>query len=534
MSVSTAAVRGVREWIGHNVPRVLERSTLALWAVAAIIAPIVVFVVLNDRIMKAPLGYDEQFFVWGGWNILRGQRPYVDFFEFKPPMVFITHALALALAGTKGLYYRASFSALALLSLTGLHLSVASRGIPRALGVAFLVAVTYQWVNPAYHDNALQDAESIGLIYYFAALAALLANSGRHRRWFEMAGGAFLALNALSKEPFVGVVVGTWVTAFFVNYGTTDIRKHVVHYVKNTAIGAGIVVLGIVLYMGPTGALRRYVELVIEYAALFRNPKTSYCVVLGRWKPGTPLHDLLAQVQYIRAQFFNVATIGYLTPFFVVSFVFTWVRSRLLFVCSFVTMLLSIYAVTATNCQWPHYYNMALPGIFLFCLVGLDSLKPYMEGCPPLVRHWIGAVFLGTIAVFVSPRFLSEFEGYPYKWAKITDPVPGVYDFIAKNTVPSDRIFTTGEPQLYMYANRLSALRESSIIDEFMDYYPGNTDVEKVRHLREQLVRNRPKVIILDPGFASRKVRHMNALMTPFINDFGYQKVGSDFYVRPN
>jgi hypothetical protein len=84
-----------------------------------------------------------------------------------------------------------------------------------------------------------------------------------------------------------------------------------------------------------------------------------------------------------------------------------------------------------------------------------------------------------------------------------------------------------------MYTHRPGAMREI-ILDEFLMLNPGNTDIERVRGLREQLVKNRPKIVILDPLFEDRRRRHMEALLVPFFRDFGYQKVGDYYYVRPN
>jgi hypothetical protein len=409
-----------------------------------------------------------------------------------------------------------------------------SRRINRGLTTALICALVLAWVNPAYHDNALQDAESIGLSYYFAGVAALVANSWRFRRHLDVLGGFFLAATALSKEPFSGAVLGTWVTAYFLRNGTTDFKQNALRYIKFTIAGVLTMVGALCAYMVPTGSMKRYLELFVEYAALFRNPSTSYCVILGRWKPSTPLGELQAQVTYINKQFFNMATIGYLTPFFLASFLFAWRRSRALFFASFATFLLAMYAVTATNCQWPHYYNMALSGMFFFFVVGIDGLNPRLAGWGWALRALVVAVFLGSVGYAAYPRVTAELAGWPHRFVAVPEPVPGVYEFIAQNSDPEDKILTTGPPQLYMYANRQSALRESSILDEFIIYYPGNTDEERVAHLRAQLIKNMPKIVIMDPENQWRKQRHMNALLTPFLKEFGYKQVGPYYYLRPN
>src|SRR5690348_3761350 len=73
---------------------------------AALGLPAWVFWRLTRAMIGNPLGYDEQFFMWGGWSVLKGLAPYRDFIEFKPPMTFLSHALALKLFGFENERFR--------------------------------------------------------------------------------------------------------------------------------------------------------------------------------------------------------------------------------------------------------------------------------------------------------------------------------------------------------------------------------------------------------------------------------------------
>jgi hypothetical protein len=515
--------------------KIAVRHRLPPYAISfvALMVPLVLFYILNDRIMKSGLGYDEQLFGWGGWSITQGLRPYIDFLEFKPPMVFITYAMAIWTFGEKNTDFRIFFSLFAALSVAALHVSLMSRRMNRAISTSMISALVFAWVNPSYHDNALGDAESIGLSFFFLGVAALIANTPKHRGYLQAVGGFFLACAVFSKEPYAGAVVGTWVSLFLLVHGTANFRENALKYVKFTGIGVAALLVALSAYMIPTGSMTAYIHMVAGYAALYRNPSTSICVVFGRWTPSTPLHELKAQAKYIHAQFFNTATIGYLTPFFVASVVFTWRQSRVLFAASAATALLALYSVTATNCQWPHYYNMALSGIFLFFVVGGDLMSAELLHTSALVRRYVGAMLIAVIAMFSYPRVNSELHSWPYHFQPMWVPVPGVLEFVAANSSPGDKILTTGPPLVYMYTHRYGAVREI-ILDEFLMLYPGTNDAERVRGLREELVKNQPKIVILDPLFEDRKRRHMEALFVPFFRDFGYQKVGEYYYVRPN
>jgi hypothetical protein len=327
--------------------------------------------------------------------------------------------------------------------------------------------------------------------------------------------------------------VGTWVSLFLLVHGATNFRKNALHYFKFTGIGVAALLVALSAYMIPTGSMSAYIHMIMDYAALYRNPSTSICVVFGRWTPSTPIQELKAQAKYIHAQFFNAATIGYLTPFFVASVAFIWRQSRVLFAASAATALLALYSVTATNCQWPHYYNMALSGMFLFFIVGADRMSVELLQTNTVVRRCVGATLIAVIAVFSYPRVNSELHNWPYQFQPMWTPLPGVLEFVASNSAPGDKILTTGPPLIYMYTHRQGAVREI-ILDEFLMLHPGTTDVERVRDIREELVKNRPKIVILDPLFEDRKRRHMEALFLPFFRDFGYTKVGEYYYVRPS
>ena len=58
------------------------------------------------------------------------------------------------------------------------------------------------------------------------------------------------------------------------------------------------------------------------------------------------------------------------------------------------------------------------------------------------------------------------------------------------------------------------------------------TDEEKLKPLYDALVKSAPKIVILDPEYHSRRSRHMNALITPFLQNQNYRKVTEQIYIR--
>jgi hypothetical protein len=530
------ALRGLspRSWRSAGAAAI----DLARYAICLAI-PCWVFWRLSIPMLASVLGFDEQVFVWTGWSVLKGLAPYKDIMEWKPPLAFLSHALALKLFGFEGCHFRYFFGLLSITSICSVVASLLRRGCDLVICTALGLAMVYLALYPGYHEAYVADTEGIGLSYYCLGIAALIAST-RHRAAAEIAGGILFTWCVLSKEPFAFVVVATWAGCYFVAYPRFSARS-ARHYAKYTTIGVVVAVAALCLYMIPNGSMAAYVKLAGRYAKMFRDPQKGYCAVLGIFKPtGRFWDDLPAQWQRIHQQFFNPATLGCLAPFFAASVVFVPRRSWPLLVCALAAVVGALYGVTATNCFFPHYYVLGQSGVVFFLIVGVDALGSRLSRSQPSVRFWVRSLVLLSIALPLWPR-VDEVSAESLKDAPpFADPVPGVLDFIRRRSAVTDRIFTTGPPGLYVATDRRQATNGVPIIDEFLPSAPGDTDEEKLRPLYEQLVRGRPKIVFLDPELhgairvtPDRKRRHMAVAILPFLADYKYIKVSDYLYVRP-
>jgi hypothetical protein len=535
-------VRAVAARIGEVASVVVSDSRLVLRRpvreailVAASVAFIIwVFKLLNDSFLYADLGFDEQVFVWGGWALKKGLIPYRDFLEYKPPMVFVTHALALALHGFKDLRFRWFFMYWPLASLLALYAAMLSRKIDKVCALALILAIMQLFMNHAFHDTALTDTESIGLTYYFFGVAALIARS-RFDAYLKAIGVAMLVCCAFSKEPYMPVAFSTWIACFFLDAPRTGRGRAALRYLKLSLIGGGAILVGLSLYLGPTGGLSAYVRMVRSYARIYTDPKKSFCVMFGRFVPkGDAVEDLHSQWELVRTDFFNLAVLGYLLPFGALFAFFVPRKSILLALTSLIALASALYATAMSKCAWSHYYVMAMAGLF-FCLVaGLDGMTSRVPSATaPRLAGWL--LFAAMFAL-IWPRIDEERERrvprpHPNAYA---DSVPGSLEFIKKHTVPGDRIFTTGAPGIYVQADRVGATRECAHFDELIYGYPGNTDEERLSGIRAQLEKNMPKVVIFDPMYDEHRALHKSLVFMPFLKAHGYKQHGDHFWLRPN
>jgi hypothetical protein len=496
---------------------------VGLWVIAS------VFRVFNDDFLHRGAGYDEEFFAWGGWCITKGLAPYKDFIEFKPPLLFITHAFAQMLFGFAHFGYRRFFVLFPLASLFALHVSLTLRRVDAVLSAALVVALTYHWVHPAFHDTALSDSESVGLSYFLLGLAFLLAETP-WRAVTDVLGGFFMACAALSKEPYAPTVVTAWLSVYCLRDRLQLSSGW--RYLKITGLGVALLVLALCVYMVPTGAMRAYLQMAGNYSRMYQDPKNSYCAMLGVYHPSTPLVELSTQWDGLRAHFLNLNMLGFFAPFFAAAFVFIPRRSLVLLAATASCIVAAMWAPTAARCGWPHYYTMCNAGMIAFLAIGLDTMKGYFWASDRWMRTFVRLAVVGTVAATVYPRYETELpilhpDPTPH------EPVPGIFEYIATHTAPSDRIVTTGPPLLYAYTNRIGAIRESTIIDEVLGGYAGNTDEEKLAPIRAELERNMPKLVFLDPEHGDRKRRHLAALINPFLEAHHYRRESEYVYMRP-
>jgi hypothetical protein len=525
----TWLTRSWRQWL--DAARLRANPEMAKNALAAA-TPAGVLLVLSKPFMRPPFGYDEQFFVWGGWSILKGLVPYKDFLEFKPPISFLTHALALKIFGFENDAYRRFFLIFAVVAISAWQVALLSRRVDRVLAVTLSAGLVYLFTHPRLHDTSIDDTESIGFCYFFIGAAFLIART-ESRRLFDIIGGAFFALCVLSKEPFAPSVLPAWVACFLSRGPGYPGHRSALRYLQHTATGVAAIVVALCVYMIPSGAMRHYLAMLGQYKAMFRDPTQSYCVVLGMFRPrGSILADLPAQWEKISTAFFNVTTLGFLTPFFVAALVFTWHRSKALWVAALAALVGGMYTTTISNCYWPHYYVMSQTGMFVFLAIGLIAMASYVALRRAPARHWVRLVAVVPVALTVWPSLKTQFNAV-YPQHQHYEPIPGVFEFVKNNSTPEDRIFTTGAPGLYVITDRIPASRTSSVMDEIINSYPGATDREKLRPMYDELVEHMPKIVILDPERGHRKVRYLAAAVMPFLTDYGYQPVNSWAYLRP-
>jgi hypothetical protein len=493
-----------------------------------------VFATLDAPLRVGHLDTDEAFFVWAGWSITKGLAPYRDFLDYKPPLVFLTHALALVIHGFSGFRYRWFFVWFPLGSLIALLIALRSRRMSPLVMLALAVAIMGIWVNARFHESGLSDSESIGLSFYFLGVACLIART-RFAGALRIAGGGLLVCCVLSKEPFLPSVVSTWLSCLLLETEVPGPPRAALRYIRQTSLGAISVLAASAIYLVPTGGASAYLAMVARYARLYNDPTRSYCALLGRFRHTTVLGDVVFQVRMAHDHFLNLRVLAPVVPFLLA---FGWAAvtrrfSRALTLAAIGTLVASYAALTATHCQWKHDYVMTMSGVFFVSILGADALGRLPAETRS--RRIVAYALVAIAALAVGPRVVraARAAGSLSLPDPFEEPVPGVRAAVASQTTAADRIVTTGFPGLYVQVDRRSAMREAFLLDEALGFYDGDSDEERVAGLRAELEANRPKLVILDPVWAARQERYRRALFQPFLTAHAYREIAPGIWSEP-
>jgi hypothetical protein len=485
--------------------------------------------VLGVKYRFAQIAYDEHYFLTEGWSVLKGQIPYRDFQEFKPPVIFFVHALGLELFGLEDLGYRNLLSILSLVGFLAVAVALLSRRIHRVLVVAALMLMIDHFYDDGLHNAVINDAETLALDFFMLGAGVLLIRT-KWERTQQVLGGVLLALSPLSKEPMAFAVVAAWLSLLVLLQIESGRQGAVWRFVLFTTVGVAGVLATWLVYMLATDSLGWYIlqlKLSIAYTE-------NYAYQL-KWTSRSPRGGVLLDTLWRLAKgYANPAHFAVFIPFFVPLLMKG--KHRIVGFGALATLAAALYAASVGRGFAPRYFIMAMTGTFFCVVLGAIALDAYSKRSSSVMARWAVPACMALAMIVTFPRFYTESRKYG-TYAAQPPPVPqSDIDFVHAHTSPGDKIWTTDDPLLYVYSDRLSAFRGGIVLDEIIEYYPGNTDEERLSVIREGLEENRPKLVVFGNTQvgARRKRRYTQALVMPFLRDNGYIRLNDRFYVRPD
>jgi hypothetical protein len=422
---------------------------------------------------------DAGVFLYVGWRILNGELPYRDVWDHKPPIIFYINALGLAITDhSRWGVWLLEFVSLFVAASIGFHL------VKKALGTfPAIYSLVLGLLTLTFLISAGNLTEEYALPLQFLAFW-LIYDADRPSfslwRWFFL--GFTGALAFFTKQTTIGIwlaIVLYWTLTRLKARQTRQWLKALGSF----AAGGLLVACALVLFFAVQGALVEFWDAAFRYNAIYASATTD---LLHRLAP-----LLLGIGPLARAGLLQFAAIGYALGIGLLLFrqelVGDW--TPLLFV-ALLDLPIEFILVSASGKSYPHYYMSLLPVLFLFSALTFWIILSQLSAWN-LPNHVKSAFQLGIVAILL----WSSLDSYRDQVSGLEEKGDeAVVDFVESDTAPDDCVLLWGaESTVNFFAQRKSPTR---YVYQYPLYTPGYVDEQMVLQFLEDIIHNRPRLII--------------------------------------
>ena len=433
---------------------------------------------------------DSGVFLYTGWRILKGEVPYRDVWDHKPPGIYYIDAAGLAIGGGSRwgvwLLEAASLSAAVVLGFALLD---------AAFGTLPAVLATSLWLGslPFVLEGGNLTTEyaipmQFGILY--------LAFIAEKRGWLWWQGcliGALTAVTFLLKQTTVGATLA--VVLFLV--ATRSQRKtfaSLARELSSIGIGAFAILALVAVCFAQAGALGDLWDAVFRYNRLYTQYASSFTRVLKASITGL---DHLSPV--------GLSALG----------LGGWITAtacllsrgstpqgfpRHLLTIAVLDLPIELGLTGLSGRGYGHYYMTLLPVLALlaghFCailLVGLEGLLA-ISGQPSR-KAVLSLVVVGFALASQFPA-IYQYRSISVKYREANDP--GVIEYIEAHTSVKDYVLVLGSQAVFNFEARRASPTRFVYQDPLG--LPGYTSVELVEGFLAEVVEHRPVLILALAG----------------------------------
>lgn len=408
---------------------------------------------LHLQYLDIPLERDESLYAYIGKLALGGGRPYIDFYEMKPPMLFYSFALLLGVFGYSATGVHLAATLVAVINTLFTFLIAKKLG---GLQLAILSATAFSvWsISPGFYGSYLLS-ENIALCWGLPAVLWTL-NYPKTTNIKQIFGiGFFIALSFLVKQPagVLAVAVGFYfLTHWFIHRNTLEFAIFIKPLLW-TILGFFTPIILTAIGLWAVGSWQEASFWLLEYPRIYTTSVSAEDSKLA--------FELMQKLIFTDYQgYFGATLLGILAIGLSKRttaqkvFLLTW-------------LVLTVATVAIGKRYYGHYWTLAIPimsicgAIFFQDIINWLSLK---KGQIEATMATIIAVLWSIHAFFVQPNYyfnptLTEISrtfspGNPYVELQILS------NYLKKIIQPSDQLAVLGsDPQFFIYLNKTSPIR---------------------------------------------------------------------------
>lgn len=414
---------------------------------------LVITTLIRLQYLNIPLERDESIYSYIGKLALNGGKPYVDFFEMKPPVMFYSYAFLIGIFG-----YSATGVHLAATALAALN-TFFTFAIARKIGglqVAYLSATAYAlWsLSPGIYGSYLLT-ENVALAWGLPAVLWALNYPNTTSRKQLFAVGFLLSMAFLVKQT-AGVLAASvgvyWLTQWFLQRKETTFLTFF-KPILSVILGFILPILLIIIGLWAIGSWKDALFWLYDYPNLYATE-----ILPAESEAAFGLMRRLVFTDY--GGYFIAAGLGVLVlilskkPASEKFFLTTWA-------------VLAIFTVSIGKRFYGHYWLLALPVLAILGSLFFQELQAWLRQKMGRIEATIVLV-LGVLwsihAVFMQPSYylnpsLTEISrtfspGNPFVEHQV------FANYIQKIVQPNDQIAVFGsDPQYFIYLNKISPIR---------------------------------------------------------------------------
>jgi len=424
---------------------------------------------------------DSGVFAHGGWVVASGGTPYIDFWDQKPPAIFLMNAFAIKLFEMKlvGAWWLSLSSLLISLFLAYL---VLSRWLGKSIAalLSLFYAVSFAGVLQGGNTVELYALVCEWLLWLLAIQwvdsFSMEKRGTPYRILLALLGGGLAGILHALRQNEAAIAVAVFIALIW-NEIAEKRGKNVLMLFASGILGKAIVWVPLLLWLGSRGALTQFYDQAYTYN----------------------FHHKIAATALMRLDAFG-AIFDYL-PVFAIAIVgwFLLVRRKIREGIHFgmrerilsLALPFGLLAVLASGQRFPHYFITLMPTSILFA--GLLISKPILlwaKDSPRVDRAIrVSLVLLAVVTFAKTPNNV---------WNKL-DSERGIVEeqtaaMLDSWAVTGDRLFVWGMvPELYVESGLTPATGYTHVYPLIS---PGYTDSSVVQNFMDDLSRDLPRFIL--------------------------------------
>jgi 4-amino-4-deoxy-L-arabinose transferase-like glycosyltransferase len=444
-----------------------------------------------------PFDYDQGTFAYGGWAVLHGAKPYIDFWDIKPPNIFYTYAAAFALFGNsvraiRLFDYLNALVTISLLFTLAFRLWKTATWRNLAAAIASLVFIIQYYIF-GHWDTAQTETYSLPLL--IGAMLLVIPEKQSSLSIRSVFAGALIGIAFYFKFPnaLFGILIAT---ALWSYSGKEHRIKSLIYLCVGFIAAVGLESL----YLAINGELLPLWQLTTSETASYVS--SNYSGSFGF------LQNLRTSAQALDLSCVIIGIVGWCY----------WLISRRheekdaaairrSFLLLILGVVIALVAVQLQNKGYKYHYAILLPWADI--LIGA-AFTHVVCAASKLIRFPRWSITVAILLILLVSSFawtsrnpLQDRTSELMNIASGNEPANGyiatdsISNYVIEHTQPSDKIFIFGfQPYVYWKSGRQPAAKFLNTIH----FKPATVPKAERDELVTSLLRNPPMLFLVEMG----------------------------------